>query len=82
MRRPIILGVQGFAADFVQKSGGGVCIEPENENQILRALEQLQQDPALADRMGSIGCDYVLKHFDCDTLAQDYLRVIHRLLKR
>ncbi len=82
MSRPIILGVQGSAADFIMKSGGGICIEPENENEVLLAIERLQSNPALARSLGSAGREYVLKNFDRDTLAEKYLRQIHELLER
>jgi glycosyltransferase involved in cell wall biosynthesis len=80
MRRPVILGVEGFAADFIRKSGGGLCIEPENEDQLLLAAERLQTDPALAQSLGRAGCDFVLKHFDRDVLAKDYLKVIEQVI--
>jgi glycosyltransferase involved in cell wall biosynthesis len=81
MSRPIILGVEGVAADFLRASASGLCIEPENENDLLLAIERLRRDLALAQSLGRNGRDYVLKHFDWDTLADSYLQQIHSVLK-
>ena len=34
MARPVILGVYGFAREFVENAGCGVCIEPESEDRL------------------------------------------------
>jgi glycosyltransferase involved in cell wall biosynthesis len=81
MSRPVILGVEGAAADFVRKSASGLCMEPENPGDLLLAIERLQRDPALAQSLGRNGRDYVLKHCDWDTLADNYLQQIRGVLE-
>jgi glycosyltransferase involved in cell wall biosynthesis len=80
MSRPVILGVEGMAADFIRKTASGLCMEPENPQELLLAIERLQRDPALAQVLGRNGRDYVLKHLDWDTLADNYLQQIHGVL--
>ncbi|MGO8697379.1 MAG: glycosyltransferase family 4 protein [Limisphaerales bacterium] len=80
MSRPVILGVEGMAADFIRKTASGICMEPENAKELLLAIERLRRDPALAQALGRNGRDYVLKHFDWDTLADNYLQQIHAVL--
>jgi hypothetical protein len=80
MRRPIILGVEGFAADLVQQAGAGLCIEPENAEHLVAAIERLADDRALAARLGESGRQYVTKHFNRDALSRDYLAVLHRVV--
>jgi glycosyltransferase involved in cell wall biosynthesis len=80
MCRPVILGVEGFAADFIRRSGGGICIEPDNEDELISAIDRLSSDPVWARSMGQAGHDYVIKHFDRDDLAQQYLDRIQALL--
>ena len=46
MRKPIILGVEGFAADLVAQAEAGICIQPENEDELLEAVEKLARRPA------------------------------------
>jgi len=80
MLRPVILGVRGFAADFLAKSGGGICIEPENVESLLLAIDRLRNDPALGRTMAEAGRDYVLRYFDRDKLADDYLVMLNRVI--
>jgi glycosyltransferase involved in cell wall biosynthesis len=80
MSRPVILGVEGAAADFIRRSTSGICMEPENPGDLLLAIERLQRDPALAQSLGRNGRDYVLKHCDWDMLADSYLQQIRGVL--
>lgn len=73
MKIPIILGVAGEAAKLVEASGGGICIEPDNEVELLEAVTRLKDDPQLAARLGQAGHDYVAEHFDRQKLALVYL---------
>lgn len=76
MSRPIIIGVEGYAADLVKKAGAGLCIEPENEKELLAAIEKVHKDPKLANLMGTRGRSYILRNFDRDLLAREYLELI------
>jgi len=80
MERPIILGVKGRAADFLRTSGGGICIEPEDDQALLNALDTLRSDPVLARSMGQKGRAYVLERFDRNTLSRDYIKLLQRLV--
>lgn len=78
MAKPVVLGVRGFAAEFVETAGCGVCIEPENEHELVDAVLRLSSDRALCERLGQAGRDYVTGHFSRDELARDYLDVIQQ----
>jgi glycosyltransferase involved in cell wall biosynthesis len=79
--RPVILGVQGFAEKFINGSGGGICIEPENEDALISAIARFQADPALGARMGERGRAFVMKHYDRERLADDYLLALQRTVR-
>jgi glycosyltransferase involved in cell wall biosynthesis len=79
MRRPLIVGVAGHAARIAERSGGGICIEPENERQLVAAVEALQSDPARARALADAGHDYVCEHYDRDRLADQYLQLLESL---
>ena len=81
MERPIVLGVEGQAAALVERADAGICIEPENERQLVEAIERLAADPDLCRRFGASGRDYVRKHFDRDVLACDYLGILQRFVR-
>ena len=79
MARPIILGVGGFSAELVRRAGAGLCVEPENEGELLEAVDKLACSPSLREELGRSGRDYVLRHFDREKLAAEYLEVIRRV---
>ena len=80
MAKPIILGVEGFAAELVGGAEAGICIEPENEAELLEAVAKLAQDPALARRLGASGLERIAGKYDYDTLAPAYLEKLERLV--
>ena len=57
MTRPVILGVDGFARSFGEKTGRGPCIEPENERDPVGTILRPADDPALRARPGCAGLD-------------------------
>ena len=79
MGKPIVLGVVGHAAEVVRRAGAGICIEPENEGELVEAVERLADDRALGHSLGEAGRQHVLRYYNRDTLAQEYLEVIHRV---
>jgi glycosyltransferase involved in cell wall biosynthesis len=72
MERPILLGVEGEAAEIVTAARAGVTFEPENAQQLAAAVLELSADPAAARRMGASGRQYVVEHFDRRRLAAEY----------
>lgn len=79
MAKPIVLGVEGHAADLVQRAGCGLCIEPENEEQLVSALERLADNPTLGTALGRAGREYFVRRFDRAALAGDYLGLLRSL---
>lgn len=78
MAKPVILGVRGFAKDFVEAARCGLCIEPEDAQQLAAAALRLKEDAALRDRLGEAGLSNVAARYDRDGLAAEYLRIIGR----
>ncbi len=82
MAKPIILGVEGHAADLVRRANAGICIEPENAEQLFSAVVELAEDPSLCRTLGQAGREYVARHHDRDMAASDYRNVIIRTSNR
>jgi glycosyltransferase involved in cell wall biosynthesis len=78
MAKPIILGLDSFAAEFVKQANAGICIEPENAEQLAQTVEKLADDPKLCQLLGQAGRKYVMKHHNRDSLANKYLDIIVR----
>ena len=79
MRKPIILGVEGFAAELVAEAEAGICIQPENEDELIEAVVKLAADPDLARRLGEAGYASIASRYTYDRLAIDYAELLGRL---
>jgi glycosyltransferase involved in cell wall biosynthesis len=79
MKKPIVLGVEGSAAQIVRESNAGICIEPENEGELVEAVKQLARDPDLTDRMGQAGFESIAAVYDYDRLAEKYAEIVERV---
>jgi glycosyltransferase involved in cell wall biosynthesis len=80
MAKPIIMGVRGFAADLVERAEAGICIEPENETELVEAACRLAGDRALARKLGESGRERIAARYDYDDLAARYLAIIRALV--
>ncbi len=81
MSRPMILGVEGFAADLLRRAEAGICIEPDNPEALAAAVERLADNRGEGEAFGRAGYAYVVKHFNRATLADDYLEILEQTVK-
>jgi len=77
--RPIVLGVAGEAAALVRGSEAGLCIEPENEEELLEAVTRLVGDRALARELGTNGLRRLASQYDVEQLARQYAELLARV---
>ncbi|RYD86069.1 MAG: glycosyltransferase WbuB [Verrucomicrobiaceae bacterium] len=57
--RPILMGVEGDAADILSEAGAGMLFEPENAESLVNAVRSLiQLSPAERATMGARGADF------------------------
>jgi len=70
--RPIILGVQGEAAEILRAAECGVLVEPENAAQLAEAVKRLQADPDRCRQLGENGRAFAERFYNRDGLAQEY----------
>jgi glycosyltransferase involved in cell wall biosynthesis len=80
MKKPIILGVEGSAAQIVGEANAGICIEPENETDLVEAVTRLARDRDLAGRMGQAGFESIAAVYDYDRLAEKYAEIVERVV--
>ena len=80
MAKPILLGVEGFAAEVVEQAGAGICIEPENAAQLVEAVLRLASDRELARRLGRAGSERIARAYDYSELAREYAALIRGVL--
>ena len=78
MSKPIILGVEGQAKEIIDQYSAGICFEPENKDDFIRAVTTLQSDSNFYEK-GSQNALNLAKAFDRKKLAKDMLKVIQSL---
>jgi glycosyltransferase involved in cell wall biosynthesis len=77
---PLILGVRGEAQKIVEKSGAGICIEPEDAGSLIEAIETLIAHRDVRDRLTVNGPRFVREHFDRSRLACQYIDLLQQIL--
>lgn len=76
MAKPIVLGVEGESADLLQAAQAGLCIEPEDADQLVARVLELSRDTQLCLRLGRNGRRFVMEQFDRIVLARKLASVI------
>ena len=80
--RPVILGVEGHAADILHKADAGLNIPPEDSNALAEAIRQLSADRQLGEKLGRNGRECILQKFSRQETAQKYVGVLNDVLAR
>jgi glycosyltransferase involved in cell wall biosynthesis len=76
MAKPIILGVEGECADLLRAAKAGICIEPEQADDLAAHVLELSQNPDRCQQLGRNGRQYVREHFDRIVLARKLASVL------
>ncbi|RLB12682.1 MAG: glycosyltransferase WbuB [Deltaproteobacteria bacterium] len=68
--KPVILGVDGEARQVIEKAKAGIYAEPEDPEDMAKAILTLKDNPRLCREMGKNGRRYVEKHYSRERLAK------------
>ena len=79
MKKPILLGVEGEVKTIIESANSGICIEPENADQLVKAVLRLYEDQPFRDQLGDNGRQHVETYFDRKVLAKRYLSILEQL---
>lgn len=74
MQKPILLGVEGESKIIIEEYQAGICFEPENETDFIRALYQIKQRTLLGEF--KTGCQKLSVDFDRKKLASKMFEII------
>lgn len=80
--RPVILGVDGQARKVLEEAQGGIAIEPENSNDLVRVIRELADDCEARKAYGFNGRRYITERCSREQTAEDYIDVLNSLLFR
>ncbi len=81
MAKPILISVEGESKNLVVKDAkAGIAVLPENPQDLAKQILLIKKDQAYAVSLGKNGRNYVEKHFDRNELADQYLKLIEKLI--
>jgi colanic acid biosynthesis glycosyl transferase WcaI len=78
--RPVILGVDGQARNILEDARAGIFVEPENSEQIARAMMRLSSSRELGELLGRNGRRHIIQHFSRAETARAYISILENLL--
>jgi glycosyltransferase involved in cell wall biosynthesis len=67
--QPIVASLWGEAATLVEAAGCGIVTQPGDAAALEAAVETLAADPERARKMGRMGREYVVEHFNREKIA-------------
>jgi glycosyltransferase involved in cell wall biosynthesis len=79
MQRPVVLGVKGESRTIVEKANCGLCIDPENDEELAAAAICLANDGKLGQRLGDNGRQLVEGQYNRDLLAERYIGTLEKV---
>jgi len=79
---PVVQPRSGVFPELLELTGGGVLFEPNDPEDLARALEGLLLEPGYADKLGQEGRQAVFEKFDIDQTARDMMRIYEELAGR
>ena len=72
---PVVQPRRGSFTEVVEKTGGGLLVEPDDAESLAGGLLRLSRDPALAAELGSRGLAGVHEHYNVALMAERALEV-------
>jgi glycosyltransferase involved in cell wall biosynthesis len=80
-KRPIIMGVDGFAKKLVMDAKAGLDMTPESADSLVECVNRLASDPALCANLGENAYNNIAKIHNRDKQAEDYLETLKGIVE-
>jgi glycosyltransferase involved in cell wall biosynthesis len=82
MERPVLTNVAGEARDIIEAAGAGEYVPSEDVPALVAAVRRLAGQRDQLAEMGRRGRAHVLRHFDRDALADQYVEILDKVVAR
>jgi glycosyltransferase involved in cell wall biosynthesis len=69
---PVVAALDGEAKELIERSQGGLVVEPENPEDLAEKLLQLREAPELCRQLGENGRSYVASHYNRQAIAERF----------
>lgn len=80
-KRPIIMGVDGFAKKLVMDAKAGLDMTPEDPMSLAKCVKTLVDDPGLCRGLGENAYNNIAKVHNRDQQAIDYEKILEKVVK-
>lgn len=78
---PVVQPKRGGFTEVVEKTGGGLLVEPDSVDSLAQGLLKLERDRSLANELGSNGYQKVREHYTVSRMADRALEVYQHLIQ-
>jgi glycosyltransferase involved in cell wall biosynthesis len=77
--RPTVLAIDGVIRRVIEASGGGVFVQPGDDESLARTILELAGNPQRVRQMGTSGRDYLVRNLDRRDKLADTLKLFESL---
>lgn len=72
---PVVQPRRGAFTEIVEKTGGGLLVEPDSPASLARGILEIYREPALGEKLGLVGFENVGRHYSVAKMADRALEV-------
>jgi glycosyltransferase involved in cell wall biosynthesis len=77
---PVVQPRRGAFTEIVEKTGGGLLVEPDNPESLANGLLEIYRDPELGEKLGTQGLENVRNHYSVTRMADRAVEVYEDLV--
>src|SRR4030095_861798 len=77
---PVVQPRRGAFTEIVEKTGGGLLVEPDNPESLANGLLAIYRDPELGEKLGTQGLENVRHHYSVTRMADRAVEVYEDLV--
>lgn len=77
---PIVMAVEGEAKELIQSANAGICVEPENSEEIAQAVLALYSNPKLKEEYGRNGRAYIDENYNRDKITKRFEEILKSVM--
>jgi glycosyltransferase involved in cell wall biosynthesis len=77
---PVVQPRRGAFPEIVEKTGGGLIVDPDDPDALARGLLRIWRDPALAAALGAAGAQGVREHYNVGRMAEEVEAIYDELV--
>lgn len=80
--RPTVLVIDGVVREVIEASGGGVFVQPGNDELLAKTILELSKDPQRVQQIGENARIYLVKHLDRRDKLAETLELLERIIQK